>query len=739
MHRSPTRSILAPVFAVGIVIAGFFTGSTVADAELSTSAQRTWGVEGVMFSPSNNFDASVWALHQTGDVMYVGGKFTTITSGPGGQSVAQPALGAFEATTGDWIPGFAPDVRGGSVFAITASADGSRLFVAGDFTSIGGAPDTAGLAALNPSTGALDATWRASLERPWTADPPVGRALDIEADWLYIGGTFTHIRSGSSYQQHVRVARVSLATGAPDASFDPTFSGGGVWDIDPSPDGSRLYVAGFFTSVNGNSEQGDRFAAVQTSNGDLVDGLAPFEPNLDQTGRQYAVVATDDKVFVAGEEHMVQVLDGSTLARERVYFTGSPSFVNSWALSGGGDYQALEVVGDRVYAGCHCWSYHLEPSTGGQLFPTVSPPAGDWTPVRALVAYDAATGDHLDTVSFDLSGTSGVWAIEADDDGCIWAGGALTQSAGSWVGNIAKFCDDDQIVDFEQPSTPAGLKRESAGQNEVGLRWTSSSDNVAVAGYEIYRSTDGGFGSLVGTTSVTDPAAGTTWADTAVEPTVDYTYAIKALDEAGNRSWRSNLVTISSGGSDTERPSAPTGLNASAQAANISLNWNPSTDNFGVVGYDIHRSTNGSLGSLIGTSTTPSYTDSNADPSQTFTYAIKARDAAGNTSWRSNFSSASTTQGTDTERPAAPAGLKATIVDGDVELTWNPSSDNVAVTGYQIIEVNNNALGNTVATPSRTSATLDNLSAGSHSFTVRAIDEAGNLSWRANIVTVAIP
>ncbi len=692
-----------------------------------------------MPSASNNFNSPAWALHNVGDVMYVGGKFTTITSGPGGQDVNQPALGAFDARTGDHIPSFTPNVQGGSVFAIASSPDGSRLFVAGDFTSIDGVPDTAGLAALNPATGAVDPTWRASLERPWTDDPAVARALDVSKGWLYVGGTFTHVRSGSSRQQHIRVARVDLATGRPDAAFDPVVSGGGIWDIDPSPDGSRLYLAGFFSTVNGDAQHGDRFAAVQTSDGELVPGLAPFEPNLDITGRQYAVAATDDKVFVAGEEHMVQVLDGDTLARENVYFTGSPQFVNDWALFGGGDYQALTVVGDTVYAGCHCWSYHLNPATGAQLFPTVTPPAGDWTPVRGIAAYDAETGEHLPEKTFDLSGTSGVWAIEAAGDDCLWAGGALTQSGGSWIGNVAQFCEGGEPLDVERPSTPTGLRRDASGLDSISLRWTSSSDNLGVTGYEIYRSTDGTFGDLVGTRSVEDAAAGTTWIDTETEAGADYSYAVKAVDAAGNRSWRSNIVTLGLEVTDSERPSAPTGLRAEGSGLEINLTWNASTDNVGVASYQILRSTDGTVGDVIATVTGTTFADTGTDADQTYTYAVKAVDAANNASWRSNLSTATTAPGADTERPTAPVGLQASRDDGRVDLTWTPSSDNIGVASYQVIRMAGGTLGPVEATVDGTSATLEGLAPGEHQFTVRAVDAAGNTSWRANIVIVTVP
>ncbi len=600
-------------------------------AEIAPDAESTWGVKGQVDSVSNNFEAQVWDFGQIGDVLYAGGKFTEAVSGPGGRVVPRPHLAAFNANTGVLIETFAPDVRGGAVYAVVPSPDGSRLFIAGEFTSVEGQPGTAGLAALNPTTGALDPTWRAGLERPWGDQPPVGRALDVDGDWLYVAGNFTHISAGSTRLQVQRVGRVSLATGVPDSRFRPKVSGGGVWDIDPSPDGSRLYLAGFFTSVNGDTTLGDRFAAVNTADGSLVAGVTPFTPNLESTGRQYAVVATDQRVFVAGEEHMLQVLDATTLTRLEVYFTGSPSWVDSWPLRGGGDFQVMEQVGNRVYAGCHCWRYILDSSTGGQLFPTTAPAEGTWSPIRSVVALDAATGARIPTFGLDVSGTAGAWAIHGASDGCLWVGGDLTQSAGSWLSGMGRWCDATTVVDTERPETPRGVKA-TASPGAVDLSWLPSSDDVGVTAYRIHRSTGTTLGPVIATST------SLSYRDTTAAAGQAYTYAVTAVDAAGNQSWRSNFVAATgiAGVADTQRPSTPNGLTAVTSAGTVTLNWKPSTDNVGVTSYQVFRSTDGTLGPLLTTVTSTSYVDSAAPAGQTVTYAVKAVDAAGNVSWRSN-------------------------------------------------------------------------------------------------------
>ena len=81
--------------------------------------------------------------------------------------------------------------------------------------------------------------------------------------------------------------------------------------------------------------------------------------------------------------------------------------------------------------------------------------------------------------------------------------------------------------------------------------------------------------------------------------------------------------------SDTEAPTAPGDVAASARnSETVDLSWSAATDNIGVTGYDVYR--DGSPIASIGTPT--SYTDSTGSPSTTYIYAVRARDAAGNTS-----------------------------------------------------------------------------------------------------------
>lgn len=95
------------------------------------------------------------------------------------------------------------------------------------------------------------------------------------------------------------------------------------------------------------------------------------------------------------------------------------------------------------------------------------------------------------------------------------------------------------------------------------------------------------------------------------------------------------------GGSDTQAPTTPTGLTSTGKtSSSVSLSWNASSDNVGVTGYDVY---NGS--SRVTTVTGTSATVGGLSASTSYTFTVRARDAAGNTSGASNAVTVTTSAG----------------------------------------------------------------------------------------------
>lgn len=122
-------------------------------------------------------------------------------------------------------------------------------------------------------------------------------------------------------------------------------------------------------------------------------------------------------------------------------------------------------------------------------------------------------------------------------------------------------------------------------------------------------------------------------------------------------------------------------------------------------------------------------------PGTTYNYRVRSVDAAGNQTISANGTFA-TAAGADTVAPSVPTGLATTPVSTtQINLTWNASTDNVGVTGYQIFRD-----GVQIATATTTSFSNIGLTAGTtYQYAVRAIDAAGNSSALTTAVSGTTP
>jgi hypothetical protein len=123
---------------------------------------------------------------------------------------------------------------------------------------------------------------------------------------------------------------------------------------------------------------------------------------------------------------------------------------------------------------------------------------------------------------------------------------------------------------------------------------------------------------------------------------------------------------------DTTPPTAPTGLRVTATGnTSVSLAWTAATDAVGVVAYDVDAN-----GSLVGSTAATSFVATGLSPGTRSTFAVVARDAAGNRSGRSAAVSATTAAD-----PAPPQrghfqledldrGVVAVKVGGGVYVGW---------------------------------------------------------------------
>lgn len=208
-----------------------------------------------------------------------------------------------------------------------------------------------------------------------------------------------------------------------------------------------------------------------------------------------------------------------------------------------------------------------------------------------------------------------------------------------------------------------------------------------------------------------------------------YRVTLVVWDNEGRADLKEKFVIVTPTVRDAKAPTAPTGLASPAQTDETAdLAWNASSDNIGVVGYDVYVN-----GTLAGT-TAPgelTYAVTGLSPATTYSVTLKARDAAGNVSAPS-AALAVTTELPDTQAPTAPGGLTVASVTGtSASLTWTASTDNKAVAGYEVFR-GGVKIGETTGAAA-TSFTATGLIPGTaNTFTVKAKDAAGNRSDASN-------
>lgn len=272
--------------------------------------------------------------------------------------------------------------------------------------------------------------------------------------------------------------------------------------------------------------------------------------------------------------------------------------------------------------------------------------------------------------------------------------------------------------DTAPPSIPNGLTAQPNSVSSINLRWNAATDNNGVYGYKIYRN-----GVQVATTS------GTSMEDTGLAPSTTYIYRVAAYDARGNNSLPSTAVPATTL-PDTTAPSIPADLAAvPLSPTRIRLTWSASTDDVGVTGYRVYRN-----GNQVAQAPGTMYVDSNLTPATAYSYAVAARDAAGNLSPQTAPVTVTTPGFADTTSPlanviapAAGSTISGTIVM--VALAADPSIPGQATSGVAGVQfqVDGVPVGSEATTaPYRKGLDTRTLSNGQHTITAIARDNAGN-------------
>ncbi len=350
-----------------------------------------WGVSPAAATPvqydtppieSWRLNGQGFATVLVGDTAYVGGQFTTARSFDGSSTASRVDLAAFDVRTGELVTDFRADTDG-IVRALTT--DGTRLFVGGSFTTIGGVARK-NLAALDLATGQVDLTWQADANK-------VVWALHEESGVLYAGGAFNKI----SGQQRRRAGAVDTATAVP-TNWTPNVSGQ-IRSLAVDPATGFVYAGGRQTAVNGQASQ---FLTKLDAAGQVVpvtfSALSDYGQGLDLN-------ADGSRLAVAGADNRIRWFDTTTGA-------------GIWSYFCNGNAQAVRIIQDTVVGGYHDGCNNV---------------VG-----RDLVLLNTADGARDSTLLPVFNKFWGVRAIDGDASVVVVAG-KMTKVDGRTVGSFAIF------------------------------------------------------------------------------------------------------------------------------------------------------------------------------------------------------------------------------------------------------------------------------------------------------------
>jgi chitodextrinase len=276
--------------------------------------------------------------------------------------------------------------------------------------------------------------------------------------------------------------------------------------------------------------------------------------------------------------------------------------------------------------------------------------------------------------------------------------------------------------DRTPPSTPTGLKVVAVTEDSITISWNKSTDNSGkihayIAGgiYHSGTSTTKTFGFLV--------------------PNWTVTYRVQAMDPSGNTSALSEPLTVTTL-PDTTAPTTPNNLRVTGTGiSTVSLAWDRSSDRW-TFRYEVIM--NGQVLSSVAHPYigTPSTTLRKIPPG-THTFQVRARDFAGNVSGVSNPQPVTLAGNGDSTPPSAPTNLTVEDLNdncGSLILRWSPSSDADPQLEYELY-LNDRFFQ---LTPVNATWLGIYTQPGTQTWTVKAVDRAGNISGPSNAVTLTV-
>ena len=519
-------------------------------ATVSSDALPTWQIDGV-----------VWEQVTVGNVVYATGSFANArppgTAAGDPSQVARANLLAYDITTGNLIMSFNHSLNAQGL-TIAASPDGSRVYVAGDFTKVDGIVRNH-IAAFDTATGALDTSFAPTLDS-------TVRTVTATNATVYAGGDFASANG-------VTVSHLAAfsATDGSLLSFAPT-TNATVTAMVVAPDQSRLIIAGRFTTIDSASHYG--IGAVDAITGAIEPWSASF-PILDAGVNAAITDLITDGINVYGTSYVFGT-GGNFEGR----FSADPDTGNLiWLESCHGDDYSAFIVGQVLYS-----AGHVHDCSDISSFDQTNNPqraVADTTYATGVEAHNNNTNNanyhdfggyptptQLPWYPTITPGTftgqgQAAWSVTGNSN-YVAFGGEFPSVNGVAQQGLVRFAVSSIAPNKDGPQSHSGLTPVAvsniAGSALVSWLGTWDDDNQNLT-YSLYR--DGGTTPIYTTTA---PSAfysqpELSYLDVGLTPGSSHTYIVRVKDPFGNGfpTFASNPVTIASTGARSPYETAVTG------------------------------------------------------------------------------------------------------------------------------------------------------------------------------------
>jgi hypothetical protein len=259
MSRRAASLVAAAATVLGGLVAPLALGVGPAAADTVSGPppviQRTPSAVTADGLPTVQIDGVVWSLAVVGNTAYAGGSFANARpagAAPGTNLTPRNNLLSFNLSTGVLNNSFAPSLNA-QALVVTASPDGSRIYVGGSFTTANGVLRDR-IAAYSTATGQLISSFAPNLDA-------TVNAITATNTTVYVGGNF----SRANGVPRSRLAAFSAADGSV-LGWAPT-ADDSVKTMVLTPDNSRVIVGGMFLNLNGSTAYG--LGALDANNGSL--------------------------------------------------------------------------------------------------------------------------------------------------------------------------------------------------------------------------------------------------------------------------------------------------------------------------------------------------------------------------------------------------------------------------------------------------------------------------------------